>query len=371
MTGVGTGPVAVTGPILIIGNGLIGTSIGLALRRAGVTVWLQDADPTASAVAEQMGAGIRWSKGPKDPVIVVVAVPPGSAGPAIAEASRVFPSAIVTDVTSVKGMVLDRARLLGADMARVVGGHPMAGREVSGAAGARADLVDARWWILTPEPSTQPASTEQVRALVSTCGAYPVAMTPEEHDRAVALVSHAPQVLSSVLAAQLNPARPQYVQIAGQGLRDMTRIAGSDGSLWTEILSANAGPVAGVLEGIIGDLQRALSDLRAIELGDVTAATGLSQTLAAGAVGRARIPGKHGADPLDFAEVAVLVADRPGELARLFLVVGEAGINLEDVRIEHVLGRPSGLVELAVRPEVQAELVGALRAKDFDVRGLG
>jgi len=369
VTDVDAGSTAVGGPILIIGTGLIGASIGLALRRAGVSVALEDIDELQQVTAEQIGAGTRWAPGSQDPSIVVVAVPPRSAGSTMADACRRFPRATVTDVTSVKAMVLDQAQRAGADMTRVVGGHPMAGREVSGAAGARADLVDARWWILTPQARAEAARLAQVRSLVQTCGAYPVEMTPPEHDRAVALISHAPQVLSSVLAAQLNAARPEYVQIAGQGLRDMTRIAGSDGALWTQILAANAGPVAEVVQQVVAHLERFLSDLRAVEQGDSDAVAGLTRELLAGAAGRARIPGKHGAAPLDYAQVAVMVADRPGELARLFLAVGQAGINLEDVHIEHVLGRPSGLVELAVRPEVQAELIEALRIRDFDVRG--
>lgn len=369
MMGTGSEPGTVAGPILVIGTGLIGTSIGLALRRAGVQVWLQDLDPRQCELAEAMGAGVAWSHHDQHPSIVVVAVPPGATASAIAEACRRFPAATVTDVASVKEMVLDRAFALGADPARVVGGHPMAGRETSGAAGARADLVDARWWILTPYQEAEPSRVDQVSGLVQTCGAYPVQMTAKEHDRAVALVSHAPQVLSSVLAAQLVRARDEYVQISGQGLRDMTRIAGSNGSLWTQILAANAGPVAQVLQGVISDLESALADLRALDQGDANASERLMTLLSAGADGRSRIPGKHGAAHLEFAEVAVLVADRPGELARLFLVVGEAGINLEDVRIEHVLGRPSGLVELAVQPDAQADLERALRARGFDVRG--
>lgn len=360
---------AVLGPILVIGTGLIGASVGLALRRAGVIVQLDDLDPHQVEVAEQMGAGTARSGADERARIVVVAVPPRAAGRVVAEACRRFPDATVTDVTSVKQIVLDQARDAGADMRRVVGGHPMAGREVSGPAAARADLVDDRWWILTPSQEVEAERVEQVRALVRTCGAYALEMDPREHDRAVALVSHAPQVLSSVLAAQLLPAREDYVRIAGQGLRDMTRIAGSDDALWTDILSANAGPVAEVLAGVISRLELALADLRAVAEGESAAAAGLTKALKDGAAGKARVPGKHGAAALDYAEVAVMVADRPGELARLFLVVGEAGINLEDVRIEHVLGRPSGLVELAVRPEVASELADALRARDFDVRG--
>jgi len=367
--GAGEARTAVGGPILVIGTGLIGTSVALALRRAGVVVFLEDLDTEQASTAERMGAGTCTLDPGTMPRVVVVAVPPRAAAGVVVQACERFAQATITDVTSVKEQVLDQARAHGADMRRVVGGHPMAGREVSGAAGARADLLDDRWWILTPTADSEPDRVAQVRALIRTCGALDVTMTPAEHDRAVALVSHAPQVMSSVLAAQLLPARQEYVQIAGQGLRDMTRIAGSDSSLWTDILAANAAPVAEVVAGVIAGLTRALDDLREVAGGNVDATGGLTDVLRAGAEGKGRVPGKHGAAALEYAEVAVMVADRPGELARLFVAVGEAGINLEDVRIEHVLGRPSGLVELSVRPEVAVPLADALRSRDFDVRG--
>ncbi len=360
--------VAVIGPVLVIGTGLIGTSIALALRRAGVDVLLEDLDPGQAQVAAAMGAG--EIAGPTtEPSLVVVAVPPRHAGHVLARASSAFPSATLTDVTSVKERVLADALALGADPGRLVGGHPMAGREVSGAASARPDLLDDRLWIITPTEFTQAQHQRAAHRLATTCGAYPVEMSAAEHDRAVALVSHAPQLLSSVLAAQLIDADAAYVQVAGQGLRDMTRIAGSGSALWTDILGVNAEPVADVLDGVINDLQRAARALRSVATGDLASIDVVTEELQRGAVGRSRIPGKHGAAPSAYAEVAVMLADRPGELGRLFAAVGETTVNLEDVRIEHVLGRQSGLVELSVQPDSVATLEEALRSRGFDVRG--
>ncbi|MGI9135959.1 MAG: prephenate dehydrogenase/arogenate dehydrogenase family protein, partial [Candidatus Nanopelagicales bacterium] len=232
--------IAPLGPVLVVGTGLIGTSIGLSLRRAGIDVLLDDVVPGQAIVARELGAGELLTEDAK-PQIVVVSVPPRHAASTLARVSRDFPHAVVTDVTSVKAAVLRDAIAQGADSRRLVGGHPMAGREVSGATAARVDLLDDRLWILTPgEASAE--SLAAVSQLVSACGALALEMTPEEHDRAVALVSHAPQVLSSVLAAQLMSADPEHVRVAGQGLRDMTRIAASDDQLWTDILSTNAGP---------------------------------------------------------------------------------------------------------------------------------
>lgn len=350
------------GPVLIVGTGLIGTSIGLSLRRAGVEVLLDDVIPGQAIVARELGAGSVLS--PDDrPSIVVVSVPPRHAAATIARVSREFPDAVITDVTSVKGAVLHEAIALGAEPARLVGGHPMAGREVSGATAARVDLLDDRLWILTPgEASAE--SLSAVTDLVGACGALPVYMTPVEHDRAVALVSHAPQVLSSVLAGELVDADEAYVRVAGQGLRDMTRIAASDDQLWTDILSTNAGPVADVLDSIIARLTAARASLQSDGLGGEP----ITEVLRSGATGQRRIPGKHGGAAASYESVAVMLADAPGELARLFAAAGDEGINTEDVRIEHILGRPSGLVEVFVSPDRGEALRTALRARGFDVR---
>jgi len=356
-------------PVLVVGAGLIGTSVALALRRVGVDVLLDDVDAVNLRVAQDAGAG-RLVHDADVPGLVVVAVPPRHAAAAIARASLRYPQATITDVTSVKAQVIQEAIGLGADPARLVGGHPMAGREVSGAAGARADLMDDRLWVLTPLPSSGIEHVRNVHRLVSACGALPVEMTSGDHDAAVALVSHTPQVLSSVLAGRLVDADAEHVRIAGQGLRDMTRIAASNVDMWSDILAANAGPVADVIDAVVRDLQRTVSALR--EMADAgavdTVEAEVASVLTSGVAGQQRIPGKHGAAPSSYREVSVIVADRPGELARLFVAVGDASVNLEDIRIEHVFGRPSGLVALFVRPEAGERLLAALRERDFDVR---
>ncbi len=356
------------GPVLIVGTGLIGTSVALSLRRAGADVVLEDADDASIAVAMERGAGRRVAQD-DEPVLVVVAVPPSSAGGVLAEASARWPSATVTDVTSVKESVLAEAVARGADARRLVGGHPMAGREVSGAAGAVANLLDDRLWIVTPLPESGIEHVRRVHRMVTITGAVPVEMGMREHDSAVALVSHTPQVLASTLAAQLIDSDPDAVRVAGQGLRDMTRIAASNVPMWTDILSANAGPVADVLDRVAERIQATADALRACQDGDAAGAAQVRDLLASGVDGQGRIPGKHGSAPSSYREVLVQIADRPGELGRLFAVAASADVNLEDVRIEHVLGRPSGLVGLSVRPEAGDTLLEALAAADFDVRG--
>jgi prephenate dehydrogenase len=356
-------------PVLVIGAGLIGTSVALALGRVDVDVLLFDVNAENLRVAQEAGAG-RVVGDADQPGLVVVAVPPRYASSVIAEASSRYPAATITDVTSVKARVIEDAVAMGADPVRLVGGHPMAGREVSGTAGARGDLMDDRLWVVTPLPASGIEHVRQVHRLVSACGAFPVEMSTSDHDSAVALVSHTPQVLSSVLAGRLLDADADYVRIAGQGLRDMTRIAASNVDMWSDILAANAGPVADVIDDVVRDLQRTVAALR--EMADHASVdhveAEVAEVLSSGVAGQQRIPGKHGAAPSAYREISVIVADKPGELARLFSVVGEASVNLEDIRIEHVFGRPSGLVALFVRPEAATRLVTALGERDFDVR---
>jgi prephenate dehydrogenase len=346
---------------LIVGCGLIGTSLGLALARIGVVARLHDVRPDHVAQAVAVGAGVAWqpdSDVETDIDLVVVAVPPGQTQAVLAQFGAICENATLTDVASVKAPVIHQAPAIAQ---RLVPGHPMAGRELSGPQAARADLFDDRLWILTPTADSETARVDQLRAFVRRVGAVTVVMSVDEHDEAVALISHVPQVLASVLAGQLLTADTDHVAIAGQGLRDMTRIASSNVELWTDILAANADPI----QGILGDIEGQLAQVRSVLAGD---RHGISAILQAGVDGQKRIPGKHGAFESPYVEIPVMVEDRPGQLAALLVAAGEADINLEDVRIEHVLGRPSGLIELSVRPEHGERLVDVLRTRGFDVR---
>ena len=351
------------GSVLIVGSGLIGASIGLALRERGVEVWLEDADPAAVAVAVQRGAG-RSGPPEHDPDLVIVAVPPVVAASVISSSLRRYVNATVSDVASTKARLQRDVESLSPNTGRFVPGHPLAGREVSGPAAARADLFTDRVWALTPGPVTDPARTEQVARLVESLGAVVVTTTPEEHDRAVALTSHTPQVVSSLVAAGLDSLGTAEVRLSGQGLRDMTRLAGSDPDLWTEILTSNAEPVSAALDGLITRLTAVRDGLR----GEGRGAATVRDALSAGVLGVTKVPGKHGSQPVPYAVVPVVIADRPGELGRLFASAARTEVNLEDVRIDHAQGRPTGLVELEVRPESAAALAEGLRKDGFEVR---
>jgi prephenate dehydrogenase len=356
-----------TGPrALIIGSGLIGTSTGLALRAADWQVRLDDDDPDAVAAAVARGAGDPRQDADDDPEIVVVAVPPRHVVDVAGEALQRYPAATVTDVSSVKAPIVDGlVARQGSSAARFVGGHPMAGREVSGPGGAMPELFRDRPWVITPQANTEPERVLAVVDLVAAVGGIPIELSPEEHDRAVALTSHAPQVLASLLAGRLSGAEDEQVLVSGQGLRDTIRIAASDPDLWSEILTANAGPVVAELRCLATDLERLIGELQA---GGDQGRAAVYRAVTAGRRGAARLPGKHGSSAARYRSVRVAVPDEPGTLAALFAVAAEAGVNLEDVRIEHALGRPTGLVELSVAPDHAEELIRALETARWSLR---
>jgi prephenate dehydrogenase len=238
----------------------------------------------------------------------------------------------------------------------------MAGREVSGPTAARSDLFEGRPWVVCPPAQAAPGAVALVDGLVRACGALPVRMSAADHDAAVALVSHAPHLLASLVAGRLAAAPEAHVALAGPGVADVTRVAAGDPALWRDILASNAAAVGDVLRAVQADLAVVLDALDRRAGGE-----GLETLLQAGAAGRARLPGKHGGRRTEFRPVPVVIDDRPGQLGRLFGDIGAAGANIEDVRIEHSPGQPVGLVEVSVRPEAADRLVARLRAGGWTV----
>jgi prephenate dehydrogenase len=351
--------------VAVIGTGLIGTSVALALREHGAAVWLADADAEAARLAVHLGAGEPLpddapEMGRAD--VAVIAVPPSAVAATLAAAQARDLARCYTDVASVKQLPVEAARALGCDMTSYVPGHPLAGREKHGPAAARADLFLGRTWALCPAPETSEQAVAAVTDLIETCGAVPVRTSPAAHDRWVALISHAPHLVAAAMAARLEAAPSEALDLAGQGLRDVTRIAAGDTVLWTQILAANAEPVADILAAVAADLAEAA---RMLTDGDPKSVATL---LDHGQAGVARIPGKHGGEPREFTVVQVVIRDQPGELARLFDAAGAAGVNIEDVRIEHSPGLPVGVAELSVRPPEAGPLLDALEAEGWPVR---
>ncbi|WP_010202105.1 prephenate dehydrogenase [Salinibacterium sp. PAMC 21357] len=352
----------ITGQVRIVGAGLLGASIGHGLRAKGVDVILHDASRSNATLAIDYGAGRAPHEDDK-PTLVIVAVPPDVTAEVVARELLAWPQATVTDVASVAVSVLDELIALGVDLDRFIGSHPLAGRERGGAISARADLFIGRPWVIG---RGTPFRRRAVEDLVIELGAVPVLMSASEHDDAVALVSHVPQVVSSLLAHRLADATDAAVGLAGQGLRDTTRIASSAPELWVQILSANAGPVAAILREFQTELGVAID---ALENPDVPGSRrALAEVLAGGNAGVARIPGKHGTSK-HFSQLVVMVDDKPGELARLLTEIGEANVNMEDLRLEHSPGAQFGLAEISVLPEKEALLISELDARGWKIAG--
>ncbi|MFD3683466.1 prephenate dehydrogenase [Nocardiopsis sp. NPDC058631] len=382
--------------VTVIGTGLIGTSIALALRARGVDVTLSDPDPASLRLACDLGAG-RPLEESSDPSaapadVAVVAAPPAVVPAVLRRAQDRGLAHVYTDVASVKASVLAEAERLGCDMATFVPGHPMGGREKQGPGAARADLFLGRSWALCPTGKAGPETVAAVSEIARLCGADPLVLDAGAHDRAVALVSHVPHVASSAVAARLVSGDAAALTLAGQGVRDVTRVAGGDPAMWTEILTHNAAPVADVLDAVAADLAATADALRGVAAGAGTgvlpggaepvpgtveaggpfagaeALAPVRDLLDRGRAGHGRIPGKHGTVRLpEYTVIPVVIPDEPGTLGRLFASSAAAGVNIEDVRIEHTPGLPLGVAELHVLPEAVDTFVRALAADGWSV----
>ncbi|AJP01333.1 prephenate dehydrogenase [Streptomyces leeuwenhoekii] len=356
---------------LVIGTGLIGTSAALALTRRGVVVHLADHDPEQARTAAALGAGT--DEAPGGPVdLAIVAAPPAHVADVLADAVRREAARGYVDVASVKGGPRRELEARGLDLTRYIGTHPMSGREKSGPLAATADLFEGRPWVLTPTRETDTEVLNLALELVSHCRAVPVVMDADAHDRAVALVSHMPHLVSSLVAARLEHAEEAAVRLCGQGIRDVTRIAASDPRMWIDILSANPGPVADLLTDVAADLEGTVRALRALQSSDADkrreGTAEIEAVLRRGNAGQVRVPGKHGSAPRSYETVAVLIDDQPGQLARIFADAGQAGVNIEDVRIEHATGQQAGLVQLMVEPKAAPALAATLRERGWALR---
>ena len=363
--------------VLIVGTGMIGTSIAMAMAERGHHVLLEDRDPASLSAAVRISGGRAYGGEPVD--LAVVAVPPSRTGDVVVDLLRDGAAATVTDCASVKSAPLraviagvcawaDDTRDGAARAAAYVGGHPLAGRERRGPSAARVDLFAGRPWVLTPHEGSSREAVSAAEWAVTECRATPVLMTAAEHDRAVAVTSHLPQLLASALAGQLEHEDDHVLALAGQGLRDMTRIAGSDPELWSDIVAGNADAVAEVLDRLAARLLTVAGGLR--DAPPEVAAEVVRALVESGRSGRQRMPGKHGESPRVYRAVPVVVPDERGQLARLLGDAADAGVNVEDIRVDHAPGLPVGLIELYVAPDAEETLSHALAARGWTLTSL-
>jgi prephenate dehydrogenase len=344
---------APAGRAAVIGTGLIGGSIGLALRARGWHVTGRDADPARAARARELGALDEVGEDSQADVTFVAT--PVSA--IVDEARQALArGGVVTDVGSVKGPIV-----AGVDHPRFIGGHPMAGSEQEGVDGASADLFAGATWVLTPRLDTDGDAYTRVRSIVTAVGGEVIALPPERHDELVAMVSHVPHLAAAslmVLAAEGAEEHAALLRLAAGGFRDMTRIAAGHPGIWPDICSQNREAIVKTLDQLTAALS-AMRDL--VVMGD---RRGLLQALERARVARASLP-VRGDRPAELAEIRVPVPDRPGVLAEVTTLLGELGVNILDIEIAHSAEGPQGVLLMIVAAQEVGLARGALFARGY------
>jgi prephenate dehydrogenase len=338
----------------VLGLGLIGGSVALGLAERGWHVSGDDADP--ARLAEALDLGVVHQAG-LDPAaeLTVVAVPvlavPDQVKRALAETTGV-----VTDVGSVKAPIVAAV-----DDPRFVGGHPMAGSELEGLAGADANLFTGAVWVLTPTALTADATFAAVAAVAAELGAEVVALDPRRHDDLVAVVSHVPHLTAATLmglASERAEEHAALLRLAAGGFRDMTRIAAGHPAIWLDICTENRDAILSALDGLLGRL-REVRDLVAHEERGA-----LLERLQAAREARTNLPGRS-TQPSQLAEVRIPIPDRPGAAAEVFTLAAELGVNIASFEVVHSAEGNRGVAVVLVDAEASELFRGGLLARGF------
>jgi prephenate dehydrogenase len=358
--------------VAIVGTGLIGASLGMALRRLpavrAVAGW--DRDAAALATARERGAVDRAASDLADAVgtadVVVLAVPASAvADTAAAVGPLLRPGAILTDVASVKTRVVEALQAAAPPGVHVIGGHPMAGSHEAGAAHASAELFVGATYLLTPTTHTDPDAYRRLHGLVAGIGARVLAVSPDRHDLLVAVVSHLPQLAATTLmnlaAERARDEHAGLLLLAAGGFRDATRVAASNPDLWLDICAENREAIVAVLD----DYRERIGALRSVLALDDE--TGLRRALADARDARRALPGKETATG-ELVELDLPIPDRPGVLAEVTTTVGSVGVNIEDLGISHDPEGGRGRLRLAIIGPAQAATArAALAARGYEV----
>jgi prephenate dehydrogenase len=349
--------------VAILGTGLIGASVGLAARRAGHDVSGWDANASALAGAAERGA-VAAAGGADEAVagaeLVVVAAPVAAIPAAAESALAAAPAATVTDVGSTKSAIAAAVR-----DPRFVGGHPVAGAEVRGPAGAHAELFDGATWFLTPGAATDPERYRTLHGFVAGLGARPVAIDAEAHDTLLAVTSHLPHALANLLLNQAGTTSAEgyrAIAAAGPSFRDLTRVAGANPRIWVDIFLENAEP----LQDALAEHRRRVEQLeRALAAGD---AGFLARWIGESAQHRRELLQDAFDEPGALQRVQVHVPDRPGVLAGIMQALGAEQINIEDLELHHVSREAGGTLVIVVSGEEAARRAGeVLERQGYDV----
>lgn len=338
----------------VIGLGLIGGSVALALKAQGWHVTGRDADPDREQQA--LADGVVDAVGDDASAEITFVATPVRAVAAEARRALELGRGLVTDVGSVKASVVDAV-----GDARFLGGHPMAGSEQEGLDGADAQMFEGAVWVLTPTPATPDVAFARLAGVVSSFGAEVVALPPERHDALVAVVSHVPHLTAATmmrLADERSEEHAALLRLAAGGFRDMTRIASGHPAIWPDICAENRTAIVEALDGLIGGLA---------EMRDVVAKGDRGALLAAlqrARAARANLPGRV-ARPADLVEVRIPVPDRPGVLAEITTLAAELGVNTADIEIAHSAEGDRGVVIMLVEARKGELFRGGLMARGF------
>ena len=344
----------------IIGSGLIGTSIALALKGKGISIQMLDKDAKAQKLATDLVGG----EDLENPDLIVISASIDQNLNLIVNTLKDNPRSIVMDVASVKSNLLDEIAKLSENADNFVSTHPMAGREVSGAQSARSDLFLGRAWIGIALDNTSEDAKNYLNQLVEICGATLYWLTAEQHDEAVAAISHLPQILSTGLAYSLEKKGVDALNLAGQGLRDVLRLSGSNPKLWSELLIANREALKGYLQSMSATISLFQQSLDNADLNK------LEEIFSVGNKIYSSIPGKHGGKSRNYAYLPIVINDEPGQLAKIFNECAEINVNIEDLSIEHSPGQQTGLITLAINEKDIENLSNHLQGAGWNVHTL-
>ncbi len=346
--------------VKIIGAGLIGSSIALRLKELGHRVWLADSDAKNLSLAKDLIANSENE--PEFFDLIVIATPISAMKSVLSNLKNYNSESTVIDIGGLKSKLIVEVEQF-PDIAQIyVSAHPMAGREVGGAKSARADLFEGRAWLLCKTQSTQSKSMEVAKNLGSLLGATSYEISPEKHDQIIAAISHMPQLLSSVMGALLISEDIDSLNFAGQGLRDITRLADSDSNLWSELILQNSAEIAPRIERAIDLLKKLQNDLSTSNQSEI------KSFFDSGKAGRSRIPGKHGAKPRDYFFLPIVIDDKPGQLAKIFDECANCKVNVEDLSIEHSPNQEKGLITLALSELDARKLQDHMRKNDWQTQ---
>ncbi len=338
----------------VIGAGLIGGSVGMALRANDWRVFVSDIDEATAELAVEIGAAdeIGFDPGAE---VTVIATPVGDIA-AIARDAIERTQGAVTDVGSTKFDICVEV-----NHARFIGGHPMAGSEQDGLSGSRASMFEGAMWVLTPTEAADESSFALVRSMVRSFGAETIALLPRTHDQMVAQVSHVPHLTAAALMCNADAMAIEHralLRLAAGGFRDMTRISAGRPSIWPDICVANKTAIVKGLDQLIDQL----SEVRQ-KVADQDRA-GILDLLTRARAARVNLPTGFGIAE-KVAEVALPIPDRPGEIAAIATLAAELDVNILDLDITHSGEGRRGIMLLVIDEAQSERLLGGLIARGY------